>query len=133
MRSRKFLIGVAVLGLLAAAAMLAVLAGSERIGGIVLIAMVLVVAVFALGAVASLRRIERQLQRLDRAVRSATESMREQKPTPPVASVHPLPREEDLLGTVRLLQAQYVGRLDRLEGKVEAAVDRLAASNDHQH
>lgn len=43
--------------------------------------------------------------------------------TDPASAVAPA----DVVGTVRLLQAQYVGRLDRLQASVEALVDHTVA------
>jgi len=43
----------------------------------------------------------------------------------------PSTTHEDLLGTIRLLQAQYVGRLDRAQDSLDAATAALlAASSD---
>lgn len=40
----------------------------------------------------------------------------------------PVIAEQDVIGTVRLLQAQYTGRLDRLHAAVENALDELERS-----
>ena len=50
---------------------------------------------------------------------------------PPVATpsrTAPTTTQEDLLGMIRLLQAQYVGRLDRAQDSLDAATAALLAA-----
>lgn len=49
----------------------------------------------------------------------------------PAASA-PATTEEDLLGTIRLLQAQYVGRLDRAQDSLELATTALLAATQER-
>lgn len=52
------------------------------------------------------------------------------RPLDRAASAVPPPvTQEDVLGTVRLMQAQYTGRLDRLQGALDDALSRLAAED----
>lgn len=41
----------------------------------------------------------------------------------------PAPTQDDVLGAVRLLQAQYTGRLDRLQAAVEQALAQVAPAD----
>ncbi len=70
-----------------------------------------------LGLVADTNRRVRRLER-------RFEKRRDSAPDEPV-TVPPV-TPADVLGTVRLLQAQYTGRLDRLQGTVE----RLVATHE---
>ncbi|MBA2696741.1 MAG: hypothetical protein H0U62_13090 [Actinobacteria bacterium] len=47
----------------------------------------------------------------------------------PAATVTPA----DVVGTVRLLQAQYVGRLDRLQASVESLVNQAVATPEEEN
>lgn len=125
MRSRKVLLGAAALAVLAIVAVVGVAVEQPVLAAAAALAMALAIGVLVLDAVTTLRRTERQLLKLTKLVRSADRA----KPAPPTPgpgmSVGPVAGEADLIGTIRLLQAQYVGRLDRAQATLEAAVDRL--------
>lgn len=79
---------------------------------------------------------DRRVRRQDFVVRKliaksqAAAHARQQAAAVPVAPPAPPPvSEADVLGTVRLLQAQYVGRLDRLQTTVDQAVEKLDGSS----
>lgn len=129
LRSRRFL-GTTILALLAAVAVVTLLIGEEIVAAIAAVLMMLLIGVLVLDVATALRRTERQLQRLAKTARAASRA----QPAPPTPDPDPSPPagEADLLGTIRLLQAQYVGRLDRAQATLEAAADRLPASDGHR-
>lgn len=75
------------------------------------------------------RELQRELRRLDKrvaqvgrgveATRAAVAAAAEEPPAPQVTA--------DTVGTVRLLQAQFVGRLDRMQAALDEAVAELTA------
>lgn len=73
------------------------------------------------------RRVRYLPSRIKQIVRKTTPPRKVLKQPPP-----PPPRaaEQDLLGAVRVLQAQYLGRLDRLQTEVEHALRELRDVND---
>lgn len=116
------------LGVLAAAVLsVLVLVGVAReqwllaaAAGCVLLSACLLVSLDAWRRARALRAFVRQeigglAARQAKAVRATPDP----EPTEPAATVTPA----DVVGTVRLLQAQYVGRLDRLQASVEALVE----------
>lgn len=125
MRSRKVLLGAAGLGVLAVGSVIALAVGQEVLAAAAVVLMILAIGVLVLDAATTLRRTQRQLQKLTKAVRSAERATPAPPPPGPGMSVGPVAGEADLIGTIRLLQAQYVGRLDRAQASLEAAVERL--------
>ncbi|GAA4875838.1 hypothetical protein [Serinicoccus chungangensis] len=105
------LAGVLVLGVAVDSPVLAALAG-----GLLGVA-VLAVALDSWRRVRSLRTYLRDEIRASRA------------PAPPTVAAGP--SESDLLGAVQLLQAQYTGRLDRMQAALDDALARAGAQADH--
>lgn len=60
----------------------------------------------------------------DRRVRALRAYVREQVATIDMSGGRGAPAPEDIVGTVRVLQEQYTGRLDRLQDTIEEAVRR---------
>lgn len=89
---------------------------------------------FAAGIAAfgsSILLVALDVDRRARSVSSSVKQLAKRRPPAPArpAAPPPAPRVEDradLVGTVRLLQAQYVGRLDRMEARLERALTDLA-------
>lgn len=130
--SRKFVLGATVLTFLAAAAVVTLFVGQETLAAVAGVLMALVIGVVVLDAATTLRRTERQLDKLLKTARVAARAPRVPPRAPSSPDPSPVAREADLLGTIRLLQAQYVGRLDRSQATLEAAADRLSASDGHE-
>lgn len=114
MRSQRvLLLGAALAGLLSLVAVVG--AVGQRwwlvvLAGTVLLSAVLLVALDADRRVRETRRfLHRELRRLDGSGAP---------PGPPA------PSADDVVGTVRALQAQYTGRLDRLQDSVEQVLRR---------
>jgi len=126
MRSRKLVLGTLVFAVLAAAAVVSLAVGQEVLAAAVAVVMIAAVGVLVLDVATTLRRTERQLKRLAKNLKSSSSSRPAAAAPTVVDAVGPVASEADLMGTVRLLQAQYVGRLDRAESMLETAVDRLA-------
>lgn len=114
MRSRKFLLG---LGALTALALLAVVTAVLEHPWLPTAS--LAVLLMLVGATA-----------LDTNKR--TRSRYGSRPMAAPASSAPATTEEDLLGTIRLLQAQYVGRLDRAQDSLELATTALLAATQER-
>lgn len=107
MKARKFLLG---LGVLAVPALFTVVTGA--LGHPWFPAAGLAALLLLIGAIA-----------LDTNKRSR--SRYGQRPIAAPAKAAPATTEEDLMGTIRLLQAQYVGRLDRAQDSLELATAAL--------
>ena len=60
----------------------------------------------------------------DRRVRRLRPFVQEQIGTIDMTGWRGAPAHEDVVGTVRVLQGQYLGRLDRLQDAVEASLRR---------
>lgn len=70
----------------------------------------------------SWRRVREQRTFLRDEIRRAAD----QGPAPAATPTFPVAQPEDVLGAVRLLQAQYTGRLDRMQRTLEDALDGVA-------
>lgn len=92
---------------------------------VVACAMLLVSGTFLLVLDAA-RRLRYLPNRIRHVVRKATPPRKAPKQAEPAATAAP-PTQQDVIGTVRVLQAQYLGRLDRLQGDVEEALAALRA------
>lgn len=70
----------------------------------------------------------RKTRYLRNQLRSEAARIRQEAAAPQATSVAQIPppiSELDVVGAVKVLQAQYVGRLDRLQDSVDSAVDAL--------
>lgn len=106
MKSRKFLLGLAGLALPALLTTITAVLGHPWLPQVGLAALLVLI-----GAIA-----------LDTNKRSR---YRGSRPAPVAAKAVPATTNDDLMGTIRLLQAQYVGRLDRAQTSLEEATDAL--------
>lgn len=123
MRSRKVVLGALAFVLLAVAAVVLLALGHEVAALAAVVLMLAGIGVLLLGVTTTLRRTERQLKKLGKATRNGAAPA----PAAPVfEGGSPAASEADLMGTVRLLQAQYVSRLDRAERMLETAVRQLS-------
>lgn len=120
MRSQKLIIGVAAVALMAGLALAGALTSNVVLLGVALTIMVGCVGVVSFASLSAQRRAVR---RLDYIMRKGLPSS---KPAPRVAEP-PQVRDEDLIGTIRLLQAQYIGRLDRAQDAIEGAIEHLTS------
>ena len=114
MRSRKFLLG---LGVLAVPALFT--AGTAALGHPWLPAVGMAASLLLIGAIA-----------LDTNKRARARYG--QRPMAAPAKTAPATTEEDLMGTIRLLQAQYVGRLDRAQDSLELATAALLTAAEER-
>lgn len=114
MRSRKFLLG---LGVLAVPALFT--AATAALGHPWFPAVGMAALLLLIGAIA-----------LDTNKRSRTRYGQRSVAAP--AKAAPAATEEDLMGTIRLLQAQYVGRLDRAQDSLELATTALLAAAEER-
>lgn len=131
MGSRKLALGAVLAGLPTLAALIGLALGHESLATIVILLMLFVIVVLLLYVVTRLRRVERTVHK----VRDVQRKSREKQVTSPTGrgyAVGPAASQADLIGTIRLLQAQYVGRLDRAQTTLEEAVKRLPVSDDSQ-
>lgn len=122
------------LPVLAAGGLLALAVGGLVVLGVYLQRDVLVLlGVWALGSLILLVQLDtwRRTRSLRRYVRDQVRAAAHTDQSPPSSGVHPAPAPtaapEDVIGAVRLLQAQYVGRLDRMQTSLEDALAELAA------
>lgn len=133
MKSRKVIVGVAGIGVLTVASLVGTVVGNpilERVASTLLLA---AVALLVLNATVVLRRTEQQVRRNRSAIRERTTHVPRAKELKPPASSQPAMTTADLIGTIRLLQAQYVGRLDRAQAALDAAVARLSTDERQNH
>lgn len=116
---------------LGAGALLALVLGALMLGGLLLERWSLVaVAGWVLASVILLVQLD-----VWRRVRSLRRYVRDQVrqagvPTPADVPAAPAASPEDVVGAVRLLQAQYVGRLDRMQTALEDALAAVRARDD---
>lgn len=115
MKSRKFLLGLAVLTALALFTAITAVLEHPWLPTAGLAALTLLIGVIALDT--------------NRRTRSRYGS---RALAPQAAPAAPATTEEDLLGTIRLLQAQYVGRLDRAQDSLELATSALLAATEER-
>lgn len=119
------------LPLLGAGAVLALLLGGLMVGGLVLERWSLVVvAGWALGSATVLVQLDtwRRVRSLRRYVRDQVREAAEVSPVGLPAA--PAASPEDVVGAVRLLQAQYVGRLDRMQTALDEALGAVRDRDD---
>ena len=109
MKSRKFLLGLTVLALLALLTVVTAVLEHPWLPTAGLALLLTVVGAIALDT------------------NKRTRSRYGARPVAAQASA-PVTSEEDLMGTIRLLQAQYVGRLDRAQDSLELATTALLAA-----
>lgn len=114
MRSRKALLGLAALALPAILTVVAAALGHPWLPSAGLAALLLVIGVIALDT------------------NRRTRSRYAPRPVGTAAPAAPTTTNEDLMGTIRLLQAQYVGRLDRAQDSLELATAALLAATEAQ-
>lgn len=120
MRSRKFVLGAGGLALLGAGAAVAAVLEHRTVAAVIQVVLLVIVGLLALAGVVSQRRTAREVSRLLRqGVRAEGAE---------VHSRRPVVEEADLVGALRLLQAQYVGRLDRAQATLERAAQTLSHS-----
>ena len=121
MGSRKLVVGALGAGLLGVVSIVASLSGNSEVAGVAQALLLLVVALLVLVVAISQRRIGRQVAYI---YRKGPRGGGDAEPDP--LRVHgPAVEQADLLGMVRLLQAQYVGRLDRAQATLEQAAGDL--------
>lgn len=127
MKSRKVLLGVTGIGVLTALSIIGTIAGRDALADVAQTLLLAAVGLLVLDGTVAVRHTERQLRRVRSAVRKATaaQTPREVTPAPETA---PATSPDDLVGAIRLLQAQYVGRLDRAQATLEAAAEELSAA-----
>jgi len=117
MKSRAMVLGVALVTVLTLVATAGAAAGLWWL--VVASAMVMLSSTFLLTLDAS-RRVRYLPGRVRQAVRRTMPRKTQQETEPaPVAAP---PTQQDVVGTVRVLQAQYLGRLDQLQADVEEAL-----------
>ena len=119
MRSRIFIVGTAVLGVLSIASLLGLVTGHDEIAEGALTLLVAATGLLALAGLVSVRAAGR---RVDYMYRKSGAGQRGEMSAPPAV------REDDLVGMLRLVQAQYVGRLDSALSTLELATENLAAA-----
>lgn len=113
------------------------------LGGL-LIAAVLVVGValqiWVLAAVAvglllaAILAVQLDTWRRTRSLRNFVRDQIRRQPVDPAAFSPSAPSSvtrDDVVGAVRLMQAQYTGRLDRLQRSLDEALSELASRTDH--
>lgn len=116
--ARLALLSVGLLTLLTVVGLIGVLAGSWRL---VAGAAVLSIATIGIVIADSNRQVRRNALRLRRGVRSVSH---DPLPTVPASP----PSQSDQVGLARILQAQYVGRLDRAQSTLDDALAELRAA-----
>lgn len=121
LKSRTMVLGAVLAAMLTLAATAGAAVGLWWL--VVASAMVLVSSTFLLTLDAS-RRIRYLPGRVRQVVRRAMPRKIHQEPEPAPVAAAP-PTEQDVVGTVRVLQAQYLGRLDKLQADVESALAAL--------
>ena len=114
MRSRKFLLGLAVLALLAVLTVVGAVLEHPWLPTAGLAALLLLIGGIALDT------------------NKRTRSRYGPRPVAAPASAASTSTEEDLMGTIRLLQAQYVGRLDRAQDSLDLATAALLAATEER-
>lgn len=107
MKSRKFLLGLGVLAVPALVTVVTAALGHPWLPAAGLAALLLLIGVIALDT------------------NKRTRSRFGQRPVAAPTKAAPTTTDEDLMGTIRLLQAQYVGRLDRAQDSLELATAAL--------
>lgn len=127
MKSRKVLLGVTGIGVLTALSIIGTIAGLDALADVARTLLLAFVGLLVLDGTVAVRHTERQVRRVRTAVRKATAVPTPREVTPP-AETAPATSPDDLLGAIRLLQAQYVGRLDRAQATLEAAAEELSAA-----
>lgn len=121
MRSRKFIVGSVALAALALVSLLGTVTGHDDIADAARTVLLVMVGVLVLGGVISQRRSGR---RVDYIYRKGVPQRGELED----AAVPPEVAQDDLVGMLRLVQAQYVGRLDRALSALEHATVHLTTS-----
>lgn len=126
MKSRKVLVGVTGIGVLSALSVIGSVTGHDVLADVARTLLLAVVGLLVLDGTVAVRHTERKVRRLGAAARKVTAA-----PAPPKASpaqeTAPATSPADLVGAIRLIQAQYVGRLDRAQATLEAAAEELSA------
>lgn len=122
MRSRKFLLAIAGLGVLTLIALLGAAFGHDLISEAAKTLMLATIGLLALAGVITQRRTARRIHRMYRK-RERTQA----EDGPELGAPTPVVRD-DLIGMLRLVQAQYVGRLDQALANLERATAHLVAS-----
>lgn len=127
MKSRKVILGLTGIVVLSALSVIGSVIGHDVLAEVARTLLLAAVGLLVLDGTVAVRHTERQLRRVRTAVRkaAAAPAAREVAPAPETA---PATSPEDLLGAIRLLQAQYVGRLDRAQATLEAAAEELSTS-----
>lgn len=121
-RSKRAVIASIGIGLLAALAAIGVLVGSPTMATLALTCLLTLLSLLLVYTALAVRRVERTLRRFNRQTAKVMHSG-----SVGHAEIAPRFSDEDLIGTIRLLQAQYFGRLDRAQAALEEAVARLSA------
>lgn len=117
MLSRKVVAGASVLGALALVAFYAAFQGADTTLAVALSALVTISSALGLATLMTQRRTARNLALI----------MRKGVPKRDgdVTLSEPEVQKADLLGLVRMMQAQYLGRLDRAQDSLDRAVARI--------
>lgn len=122
MKSRKAIIGTLALGVLALVSLLGIVTGQDAIAEVARTVLVLLTSVLVLAGVLMLRRLGRRVEstyrKVDHIYRHGAVSR---------SAVPPEVGKDDLVGMLRLVQAQYVGRLDQALASLEDATQRLTS------
>lgn len=116
MTSKRVLAGLAALGSLGLLGVIAAIQGWWCLVVITLVGMLGAIGVVALNTNLLLRALRKAYDRAGRTLAPAA---------PAVSSAAPATNLVDTTGAVRLLAAQYVGRLDRAQSALERAAARL--------
>lgn len=124
MQSKKLVAAVGAVGLLALVAAVAAVQGQEVILALALVALLAATAASGVAALFTQRRIGRQVAYI---MRKGT-PQRDGDEAPRAREVE----KSDILGLVRLMQAQYLGRLDRAQDSLESAAEQLANASRAQ-
>lgn len=122
MLSRKVIVGASVLGLLALVAFYAALQGADTTLAVALSALLTISSALGLATLMTQRRAARNLALL---VRKGI-PIRDER----LALSGPEVEKADLLGLVRLMQAQYLGRLDRAQDSLDRAVAHMCGGSE---
>lgn len=130
MKSRKVILGLTGIAVLSALSVIGSVVGNDVLAEVARTLLLAAVGLLVLDGTVAVRHTERQLRRVRTAVRkaAATPAVPAAPEVAPAPETAPATSPEDLLGAIRLLQAQYVGRLDRAQATLEAAAEELSTS-----
>ena len=133
MRLRKAVLGAAGISVLTVTSVVGTIVGQDELARIASTLLVAAVGLLVIDGTVALRRTERQVRRVRSVVRDVASRPaarpRESVKVPPRAETLPATSTADLIGTIKLLQAQYVGRLDRMQAALDAAIERMPADD----